>query len=496
MKKILILIFLLSFTLSGYSQFIMRHKVVEPRKADTTDISYYSKKRAWLAASEIVGINLGVWAFDRYIQKADFAYIDIHTIRDNFKSGFKWDNDQMGTNLFLHPYHGSIYFNSARSNGYNFWESGTFAFGGSLMWEMFMENESPSINDIIATPVGGLAMGEVFYRTSDMILDDTRKGRNRVWREFAAFLVSPTRGLTRIITGDAWKRRPTTGRQFGIPEVSVEISTGVRFLELRDNIFDKGTGMATDISVEYGDKFDNDNVKPYDYFSFRTNLNIHSSQPLLGQMNIIGRLWGIDIADTKNDYWGFGFFQHFDYYDSDTISSVSNRVPYKFATPASAGIGLLHKSKRLSNWQVDSYAYFNGIILGAALSDHYVVDNRNYNLGSGFGWKSGVNIAYKDIIGISWLYEGYRMFTWKGYPDGYQFQFPIEKPEEELDAQGDRSNATLNTMSLKIDLKLRNNIYLTAIGSGYRRSTRYYYSEYEDVYSLTAEGRLMLTYKF
>lgn len=70
------------------------------------------------------GINMGVWAFDRYIRKADFAYIDFHTIKDNIKHGFVWDNDAMGTNMFMHPYHGSLYFNSARSNGYNFGNPG------------------------------------------------------------------------------------------------------------------------------------------------------------------------------------------------------------------------------------------------------------------------------------------------------------------------------------------------------------------------------------
>ena len=47
------------------------------------------------------GINMGVWAFDRYIRKADFAYIDFHTIKDNIKHGFVWDNDAMGTNMFI-----------------------------------------------------------------------------------------------------------------------------------------------------------------------------------------------------------------------------------------------------------------------------------------------------------------------------------------------------------------------------------------------------------
>ena len=207
MKKLLLtlLTFLIAVNVA-YPQLAIRHRLATPRPADSLDIDYYSHKRGLQAGTMVFGINMGVWAFDRYIRKADFAYINGRTIKDNLKHGFVWDNDAMGTNMFMHPYHGSLYFNSARSNGYNFWQSGLFAFGGSFMWEMFMENEYPSTNDIIATPIGGMALGEVTYRVSDLILDDRKTGWSRFGLEFAGFLVSPMRGLTRIINGDAWKR--------------------------------------------------------------------------------------------------------------------------------------------------------------------------------------------------------------------------------------------------------------------------------------------------
>ena len=159
MKKLLLtlLTFLIAVNVA-YPQLAIRHRLATPRPADSLDIDYYSHKRGLQAGTMVFGINMGVWAFDRYIRKADFAYINGRTIKDNLKHGFVWDNDAMGTNMFMHPYHGSLYFNSARSNGYNFWQSGLFAFGGSFMWEMFMENEYPSTNDIIATPIGGMAL--------------------------------------------------------------------------------------------------------------------------------------------------------------------------------------------------------------------------------------------------------------------------------------------------------------------------------------------------
>ena len=92
------------------------------------------KKRPWLAAGEVFALNIGVWLLDLYILDQDYARITLKSMRRNLKTGFVWDNDNFSINLLSHPYHGNLYFNSARSNGMNFWESIPFTFGVSLMW--------------------------------------------------------------------------------------------------------------------------------------------------------------------------------------------------------------------------------------------------------------------------------------------------------------------------------------------------------------------------
>ena len=161
-------------------------------------------------------MNIGLWAFDRYIQKGEFTYISWETIKYNFKHGFEWDNDHLSTNMFAHPYNGSLFYNAGRSNGYNYWQSSIFA-RGSAIWEMFMEKEYPSTNDIIATPIGGTEIGEVLYRTSNLIIDDRSTGAERFGRELAGFIISPMRGFTGIVTGKAWQHRPTSGKRFRVP---------------------------------------------------------------------------------------------------------------------------------------------------------------------------------------------------------------------------------------------------------------------------------------
>jgi len=491
MNKFLLFITILFVPLAVHSQFSMRRQSTIIRQPDSLDLKYYGKKDFLGAATQVFGVNMGVWAFNRYIANEDFARIGFNSIKTNFKKGLIWDNDLIGSNMFLHPYHGALYYNSARSRGYNFWESGAFTFAGSFMWEFFMENEYPSTNDIIVTPIGGLAMGEVLYRASDWALDDRTRGTERLKNELIGFIISPARGITRLINGDAWKVRRTSGRQFGVPPISVEASMGLRIIELEDEIFDRGTGAVFNLNMEYGDKYAHENAKPYDYFSIRAKIALQASQPALAQINVIGRIWGTDLIDSKNDFLGIGIYQHYDYYDSDTISNVTNEIPYKMANPAAFGVGLIHQSKRFSNWDFNSFVHLNAILLGGALSDHYVVSDRNYNIGSGFGLKAGINISYRDKFAVSWWHDGFRLYTWKGYPKGIDLS---TVDYSTLNAQGDRSNATLNTSSIKVDVQLRKQLYLTGVGSIYRRST--HYRDYDDVYSLTGEGQLMLTYKF
>ncbi|MDR1981698.1 MAG: DUF3943 domain-containing protein [Tannerellaceae bacterium] len=468
----LLTLFLVCFSFSGKPQF------------DT--------KKDWGAAIGLTwGSNVAIWSFNRFIARSDFAYIGLNTVKENFKKGFVWDNDKVGTNMFGHPYHGSLYFNAARSNGFSFWEAGGFNLGGSLMWEMLMENEYPSINDLVTTPVGGLILGETFYRLSDVILDDRAVGFERFGRELTGLVVSPVRGINRIIRGDAWRKRNASGRQFGIPDISVRVAVGMRALELKDELFDKGVGMTTTLHVEYGDRFATKTEKPYDYFMLNANLHVQKMQPVLGQINIKGRLYSTGLMDSPKDFLSLGVYQHFDYYDSDIISAVSPYVPYRFCAPASFGLGLVYDNKRFRKWKIDSFFHANVILMGASLSDHYVVDDRNYNLANGFSWQWGINLSNRKKFSASLHYEGFRFFTWKGYDK--EMDWGSVDPRS-LNVQGDESQAISQALHFRMEYKLANRLYLTGTYSNYFRETTYRY--FDDVFSQTSEGKFMLTYFF
>jgi len=494
----------------GKLEYGYRHLVANPILPDSADVFRYQKKHFWRAGAETVGFNIGLWAFDRYVLHGHYAYISWNSIKENFKHGFEWDDDHLHTNMFDHPYNGSIFFNAGRSNGFNFWQSELFALGGSAMWELFMECEYPSTNDIIATPVGGAAIGEVLYRTSDLILDDRSSGGERFGREAAAFVVDPMRGLTRIITGDAWRHSSTSGRRFGVPPISVELSLGGRLLTLWDN--DEGTraGVAAEINIEYGDKFAGETKAPYDYFSFLMEIQGMKTQPLLSRVEIVGRLLSKEIVDKKNVRASVGMYQHFDFFDSDTIKGREPDrsplrpcvVPYKLGAPASIGAGVMAQYVTPNDVVFDGYVHVNGLILAGILTDFYRDYHRNYNWGSGFSIKAGINVSLlknRLIAGIANQY--YKVYTWKGYDQNADWSSsPDGKP---FNIQGDESNSTFNHLEASLKYRMWKRLYLTAGADFYWRTTNYTDLQIRDgvsvivgprVYSKQIGAHLMLTY--
>ncbi len=63
---------------------------------------------------EVPLINGVTWSYDRYVLKAPYANISTTTVKNNFKNGWEWDTDDFPTNFSLHPYTGSLYFNTAK----------------------------------------------------------------------------------------------------------------------------------------------------------------------------------------------------------------------------------------------------------------------------------------------------------------------------------------------------------------------------------------------
>ena len=275
---------------------------------------YPQERNFGLAAAEVIGLELLPWAFNRYVSNRDAAYISFRTIKSNYQTGFTYDRDAFTTNLALHPFHGSLFFNSARTNGFSFWESAPFALVGSFLWELHMEKESPSINDLVNTTVGGMTRGEIQYRVSNMILDNTKSGFERFLREAGGLALNPIGGFNRLIKGQMWTDFQNPPDRF----------PSRLYLELdgmyRHRAGDAVAGEDTEqggfsIGLRYGDLFEGDHRAPFEYFDVGMDV-VQPASALVTRIESRGLLKDFRLCDCRSLEQRLGLLLHFNYFNN------------------------------------------------------------------------------------------------------------------------------------------------------------------------------------
>ena len=104
---------------------------------------------------------------------------------------------------------------------------------------------------------------------------------------------------------------------------------------------------------------------------------------------------------------------------------------------------------------MDMGIHFNAILMGANLTDHYVVNERDYNMGSGFGNKVYSQIKFSNVgtfyLGLNFL----QLYTWDG-------KSPNEKLRPNYDtynSQGD--NGFTNLLIINPRMEFYINKYLS-----------------------------------
>ena len=424
-------------------------------------------KKSGIALSEAIGLNLAVWATDRYILNSDFSHISRKTIHHNIQTGFVWDSDLFGTNFILHPYHGSLYFNAARSNGFNFYQSIPFSFIGSLTWEYLFENEPPSINDILSTTIGGTAIGEVTYRLSNKVFDNSASGAKRVFREIAGTIISPIGGLNRLISGRAWKRSNVSLRDQ--TPTDLNISAGIHFLKPR-MISEHHLYTQIGLDLEYNPAME-EVEKPYDWFELNVRMNFNPNSLYINRIHLSGLLWNKTLRSNSKGQFDLGLYQHIDFLDSPL--KEYQQTPYRIAQIAAVGLGLRYHSPLDKRFTIDGKAFLTGIGLGASLSDYYWVVDRDYSFGSGFSTK--LNFSASDhTSGLRFKLnaENYQLFTWKGYERDRDLH---NEELKMLDVQGDKGAANFSYIESQIGYQSRQSWNIYFVPAYIRRSTNYAY---------------------
>ncbi len=281
------------------------------------DPKYNPRQPLWKPAAQVLGINALFMGYNRYIAKADYGYVDLNTWKTNLRSEPEFDTDEFGVNFIGHPYQGTLYFNAARSQGYNYWQSLPFAVGGSLTWEYLGENTLPSYNDMIYTPINGAALGEILYRVSSNILDDRTTGRERAVREIAAGLVNPVRGLNRLLQGKTFQ--VTNKEVYEKEPINITLFAGVhRQNRKHNNVFGDGeTKAMANVQLDYGNPFELKRRKPFDMFRLRTEFSVGSdtTSGIINNITGYGVLLGGNRTIGRMDVMT-GFFQYYDYWNT------------------------------------------------------------------------------------------------------------------------------------------------------------------------------------
>ena len=127
--------------------------------------------------------------------------------------GLELDLNGLNTNFVGHPAGGSMYYTMARSNQLNIAESTAFAIGGSLLWELFGEvREFISINDMIVTPLAGVAIAEPLLQLGAFFDRSSPALHNRI----LGAVFAPVKALNDALDGRTLARA-TTQDAYGFP---------------------------------------------------------------------------------------------------------------------------------------------------------------------------------------------------------------------------------------------------------------------------------------
>jgi hypothetical protein len=276
-----------------------------------------------IPAFEILGFEALLNGYGRivYPDLVDAEYSEGHKVfsstpstawRHLTKGPWGFDGDSFQVNQIQHPYQGAVYQGFARSAGLGFWESSAYAFLGSFVWEVAGETTKPSLNDQVASGIGGSLLGEPLFRLASLVLEDGKENPG-FWRELGAAILSPPTGFNRLVYGDRFKgvfpsHNPATFTRLRFGASLTDHAVGLG----SDNNVDKNEATL-DYSLSYGLPGKNGYTydRPFDYFHFEFTAVSGKS----GFENIItrGLLFGKKY-EAGDDYRGvWGLYGSFDY---------------------------------------------------------------------------------------------------------------------------------------------------------------------------------------
>lgn len=323
--------------------------------------------------------------FNEYFHDANFVQVSPRAWWRNLERGFEYDQNKFDTNHFYHPWNGALFYSTGRSNGIGFWGSSALALGGSFLWECCGETLTMSVNDLVSTSLGGVAMGEMTYRLGSVVLDNSDTGSSRFLRELTVFAFDIVRGSNRLIWNEQRRApNPEDPFEWRPRRLGAILAAGARQVGDEGSLSGEGAKTASflDLWVAYGSVFDNERRRPYDSFWVQTQVNFTDEVDPAGLMTIRGDLLSKPLGDAGARNGAVALVQHFDYV---------NQATYEFGAQSLA-LGLSHRMRFSPSTRLELHGELLGTVLGSINSRFEFVEApenekeyRRWEYGPGLG---------------------------------------------------------------------------------------------------------------
>jgi hypothetical protein len=346
------------------------------------------------------------------------------------------------------------------------------------MWECCGETHLMSVNDFINTGMGGMAVGEMLYRTSSLLLDNTATGSERGWREFAGFLLNPVREVNRLLTGRATKayENPSNRLDHKPSFLNPRINFGARSFSENSGFTDTETKVFANLEFQYGSPFTIERNKPFEFFLMNLQLNFGDKKGL-GKLNIHGNLYYQDIGEPGPNTHRFMVLQHFDYVNNLAFEIGGQNV----------GAGII------SNWELGEAGGWRLVTLGegvfwpmVAVSSDFAYaaeipgtreNLRSYDYGLGGGGQVGAALGN----GRGFIFD-------VGYTANY-----VNTLNGSV-TNGSDSWHVIQSVLVQLGIPLKNEWSVGADYELFLRNSHYSLSDFEDASQQSPQFRLFLSW--
>ncbi len=370
-------------------------------------------KNFFLPPLEIIGANNAFGIVTKHVLREPWAQVNGETIQKNLHSRWAWDQDGLLVNQFGHPYQGSLYYNAARANGFNFYASAAFTLAGSTLWELLGEIYDPSMNDRISTTLGGAAFGEMLHR---LYLETPSP---------LAVLISPMDALNSAIT----KKHPKRGND-RIHRLAASFGAGWSNAayfspEKQRQPYFSVPVLDAEVAVIYGSPFEGARKTPYEHFEL--NLGVAAGMDF-AKYNLAlssdGYVFSFAPLAAEKQKATTGLTIHYDYFDSNVLGLFSYALDWtvkyqrvlnalRLETKAHAGWtvfgGSFFMNPAIQQRGIEDFVYGNSSFLNPATGKNERTEYNNF--GTGINAKLSFSLASLSCGQFEFGAKIYKLFN-------------------------------------------------------------------------------------